>query len=370
MKFIAIRSNIKEAISIIEKASGENQNLPILKNFFIEADDSGIVVVATNLEMAIKHRISGKVIEAGKLTIPMSLFSSLINNIQGDRINFEQKENNLRITADNYNAVINGLPADDFPITPKIKDEEHFIEIKGVFLKEAIQQASSASQFSDLRPELNSILFDFSLETLKLAATDAFRLAEKSIPANFFNIKNGEPFKILVPLKTAHEVSRIVKDDAMVRIFRDENQVLFKTDETELISRLVEGSFPDYSGLIPREFAAEIAVNREDFLNAIKLAGIFGQRNSEVKIAIHENKKAIEVSSGDQSLGENNSILAAKIKGNAPETFFNWRYLADPIKGIKSEELFLGIQEEGNPALMKSTTDNSYFYIVKPILKS
>src|SRR5271154_846262 len=123
MKFIAIRSNIKDAISVIEKAVGENSNLPILKNILIEAEGGNITFTATNLEI---------------------------------------KENNLEIATDNYNAVINGMSAEDFPITPKIKNTESYIEIKNAFLREAIQQVTVASQYSDLRPELNSLLFNFS----------------------------------------------------------------------------------------------------------------------------------------------------------------------------------------------------------------
>jgi len=370
MKFIAIRSNIKDAISVVEKAVSENSNLPILKNILIEAEENTITFVATNLEVAVTHRVAGKVIEDGKITIPLSLFSSLINNIQSDRLNFEKKENTLEIVTDNYSAVINGMPADDFPIAPKIKNTDGYIEIKNAFLKEAVQQVTVASQYSDLRPELNSVLFNFSLESLTLASTDGFRLAEKSIPSNIFNTKTKEPFRMLVPLRTSLEVVRIIRDDEVVRIYHDENQVLFKTDQTEMISRLVEGSFPDYSAIVPHEFAAEIVVERDEFLNAIKLAGVFGQKNSEVKIKIHQNKKAIEINSADQALGENNHILPAKIKGDIPEVFFNWRYLSDPIKMIKTEDVFLGLQEDAGPALLRATTDSSYYYVLRPILKS
>ena len=370
MKFIAIRSNIKDAVSVIEKAVGENANLPVLKNILIEAENSTITFSSTNLEIAINHRVAGKVIEDGKITVPVSLFSSLINNIQSDRLNFEKKENNLEIATDNYSAMINGLSAEDFPITPKIKSEESFIEIKAMFLREAIQQVTVAAQFSDLRPELNSVLFHFSLESLVLAATDGFRLTEKSIPANLFTTKNKEPFKILVPLRTSLEISRILRDEEMVRIYWDENQILFKTDQTELISRLTEGNFPDYSGIVPHEFSAEVVVDRDEFLNAIKLAGVFGQKNSEVKIKIHQNKKAIEISSADQSLGENNNILPAKIKGDVQDVYFNWRYLSDPIKAIKGQDLFLGLQDEAGAALIRATSDTSYYYVLKPILKS
>jgi DNA polymerase-3 subunit beta len=239
-----------------------------------------------------------------------------------------------------------------------------------MILKEAIQQVVVAAQFSDLRPELNSVFFNFSFDSLVLAATDGFRLTEKTIPANLFATKNKEIFKILIPLRTTMEAARIVKDEDLVKLIWDENQILIKTENTELVSRLIEGSFPDYSAILPHEFGAEVVVNHEEFAAAIRLAGIFGQKNSEVRMAIHPNKKAVEITSADQVLGENNNTLSAKVKGEMGEVFFNWRYLADAMKGIKTEDVFLGLQEDAGPALIRSTSDSSYFYILKPILKA
>jgi len=370
MKFVAIRSNIKDAISVVERAAGENSNLPILRNVLIETTSDGITFTATNLELAITVHVSGKVIENGKTTIPLGIFSNLITNIQSDRLNFEKKVNAVEIKTDNYQATIQGLPPADFPLTPKLQDGASYLEIKAAILKEAIQQAIVASQFSDLRPELNAILFNFSLDSLKLAATDGFRLAERSIPQSFFTIKGMEPFRLLVPLKTSQEVVRMSRDDESIRIFHDDNQILFKTDRAELISRLTEGAFPDYSSIIPQKFATEVTVGRDEFANAIKLAGVFGQKTSELKIIVHPTKKAMEVSSADQALGENTYMLPAKIKGDEQETVFNWRYLADPVRAMKTEEIFIGFQEETNPALLRPMGDSSYFYILKPILKS
>jgi DNA polymerase-3 subunit beta len=370
MKFVSLRSNIKDAIGAVQRAAGENTNLPILKNVIIQATDQGISIAATNLEFAITAVISGKVIESGKVTVPAGLIANLVGNLQSDRLNFESRGDNLEIKTDNYTALLQGMPADDFPITPKIADQKHYLEIKGVFLKEAIQQTTVASQLSDLRPELNSVLFDFSLEVLKFVSTDGFRLAEKTVAANLFTAKFSDPFRVLVPLRTTQELLRIISNDDTVRIYYDANQVLFKTERAELISRLSEGSFPDYAAIIPSSFVAEIAVNRDEFLNAIKLAAVFGQKNNELKIAVHPNKKAIEVASADQAFGENTYLLPAKIKGPATETFFNVHYLSDAVRSIAGDDIFMGLQEETNPALIKSTSDESYLYVLKPILKA
>ena len=175
---------------------------------------------------------------------------------------------------------------------------------------------------------------------------------------------------MLIPIKTTQELIRIINNDDTVRMYWDKNQVLFKTDAIELISRLSEGNFPDYSSIIPKSFTTEIIVSREEFLNAIKLAAVFGQRNNELKIGIHPNKKAIEIMSADQAFGENNYFLSAKIKGRSTETIFNIHYLTDVARILPGEEMFIGLQEDVNPTLMKSTSDESYLYILKPIINA
>ena len=205
---------------------------------------------------------------------------------------------------------------------------------------------------------------------LKLVATDGFRLAEKTIAANLFTAKFPDPFHILVPLRTTQELLRVIGNDDTVHLYHDQNQVLFKTENIELISRLSEGSFPDYAAIIPKSFATEISMNHDEFLNAIKLAAVFGQKNNELKIAVHPNKKAIEVASADQAFGENNYLLPAKIKGEAAETFFNVHYLSDAVRSAAGDTVFIGLQEETSPALIKSASDESYLYVLKPILKA
>ncbi|OGY99795.1 MAG: DNA polymerase III subunit beta [Candidatus Liptonbacteria bacterium RIFCSPLOWO2_01_FULL_52_25] len=367
MKVIVIRSNLKEGITIAERAIGENLNLPILKNILFEAEGSKIKITATNLEIAITTVISGKVIETGKFTVPAGIFSNLINNIQSDRLNVEDKKGRMEIKTDNYEASVQGMTANDFPITPKIKETKEFIEIKSALLKEALNQILVAAQFSDVRQELNNIFFDFSTNAIKLVATDSFRLAEKTIASQEFSTNHTEKFSVLIPLKTAQELARILKENEIVKIYHDENQILFKTEQTELLSRLSEGSFPDYAAVIPKEFAAEIVFSREEFLSALRLAGIFGSRTSEVKLKPHESKKVVEVTSADQALGENNYMLPAKIQGKFGEIVFNWRYIADVLKTLKTEDVWFGVNSENEPAEIKSPGDASYLYILKPI---
>ena len=369
MKIIIIKNNLKEALSLIERAVGENQNLPILKNILFDVDQNRITMTATNLEIAITVFVSGKIIEPGKTTIPAATFSSLVANIPTERLNIEQRKTNLEITTDNYEARIQITPTDDYPLIPKIKNTKHHLEIPGDVLRDALAQVVVAAQPSDIRPELSSVLFVYSVDQLTLAATDSFRLSERKIAKQHLKGTIAEPFKILVPLKTATELLRIIRTNAPVKMFLDENQVLFSSEQFECISRLLMGSFPEYENLIPKKFTAEITTSREELLNALKLAGVFSSRVYEVKIRAPQNQKNIEVFSVDQTIGENNYRLPAQITGGIAEICFNWRYLTDGLKTTTGESVFIGLNDENKPALIRSKTSAAGTYVLMPILK-
>ncbi len=370
MKVIIIKGNLKTGLGIVERASGENQNLPILKNVLIETEQNRIKVTATNLEVAISYFVSGKVIESGKVTVPLATFYDVVSTLQTERLNLEKKKYGLEVKTDNYEAVVQGLPADDFPIIPKLKNTEEFIEIKGETLKEALTQTIISAQASDLRPELHSIYFNFLMDTIVMAATDSFRLSEKKITGSQFKTTYNKEFKILIPLRTCQELLRIIQDSDSVKIYHDQAQILFKTENLEFVSRLTDGVFPDYNAIIPKKFDSEVTLDREEFINAIKLAGIFSSRVNEVKLKIPPAKKNLEIFSADQTLGENKYVLPAKVSGEVKETSFNWRYLADGLKTISESTVFLGLGEENKPALLKSTVNSSFFYILMPIIKT
>ncbi|MGB9609108.1 MAG: DNA polymerase III subunit beta, partial [Minisyncoccia bacterium] len=175
-------------------------------------------------------------------------------------------------------------------------------------------------------------------------------------------------FSILIPLKTANELNKILENNENLNIFIDENQILFKTERFNLISRLVSGNFPDYESIIPKNFKCEIVLNKEELISAIKLNSILSGKTSAINLKINSHKKIMEVYSSEQSTGQSKYTLSAKIKGEDEEIAFNWKYLLDGLKNIKTEEVFIGLNEENKPALIKSTTDSYYFYIVMPIL--
>lgn len=369
MKLIVIKDNLKEAIGAASGMKLNDQNLAVLKNFLLSAEDNKIFIKSTNLEIGIEFIISGKIIEEGSVTIPITTFHTIIQSLQSDRINIETKESQTTIKTDNYEAVIQGLPPDDFPIIPAIKESDGFMEIKGSVLKEAFQQVTVASQFSDLRPELYNILFHFSFDELKLAATDSFRLAEKTIPKNLFSATFEESFKALIPLPTIQELIPLLTEEP-IKIYRDEHQVLFSGKNWKIISRLHTGNFPNYEPIIPKEFQTEVVINKGELQESLKLSSVFSGQLQEVNLKIFENQKSLEVFSENQTIGKNAYQLSAKISHPTNlEGTFNTRYITDVLKVVGNDEVFLGFNGETKPVLIRSPKDTSYFYILMPVLK-
>ena len=385
MKLIILKKNLKDGLRSIEKIYAENQSLPILKNFLIESFDNKIKLAATNLELAVTTFISGKIIENGSITIPLNIFNSIINNLQVEKINLELKKDKLIIKTDNYQAEIQGIKKEEFPIIPKIENNKQYIQIKNSLLKDALVSVVNSAT-ADNRPELSGILFDYQTTLLKLAATDTFRLSEKTINNNQFESSFSKNFKIIIPLKTIQEVIKEIQlnDEQKTEIYIDSNQILFKTENTEIISRLINGEFPDYQQIIPKSIEAEMILSAEELINAVKLNSVFSDRFNEIKIIINKDAKNIEVFSASQSVGENKYLVPAKIQKMpdfaAPkadfvlpkaesqmEISFNWRFLLDGLKNVKSENVFLGLSDSNKPAIIKSSQDESWFYILMPI---
>ncbi len=368
MKLIVLKNNLRNGLEAVSKAIGNNANLPIISNVLIKTVDNKVKIIATNLEIAVAAVISGKVIEDGSLSVPHDVLLSIVNNLSSERINLEVKNNNLAISTDNYEALIQGIAESEYPIIPKIKDEKEYVEINGSELQESLNKVIIAAGANELRPEINGVLLVVESSVIKLVATDSFRLAEAKIGEGRFKNHLSEGFKVIIPLKTAEILSKMQKGsgDNQIAIYFENNQILVRTEGVEMISRLIEGKFPDYEAIIPKSVASEVAVSREELVNALKLANSFALRVKDVKLR-SKDKKVLEVYSSDTSLGENKYLIPGKISGEGFESTFNLKYLLDGVRAEDTETIYLGINEDNKPALIKTPNNVNYFYILMPV---
>jgi len=367
MKITVLKNNLKNSLDALSRIVGENASLPILKNVLIKTEGGKINMVSTDLETAIIKTVAGKIMEDGQITVPFSVFNSVINNIQSERIDIENKGVNILVKTDSYEAKIQGMNYEEFPIIPKIGDKEEFIEIKGDILKESIVSVMSAAQISELRPEISGVMMDVDGETIKFVATDSFRLAEKTIYGSEFTNNFERGFKMIIPLKPAQEIVRIITDKDSFRIYSDESQIMVKNDDITLITRLIDGKFPEYAPIIPKNVTTSVEISRNELSGALKLVSSFSPKNNEVVFKIVPDQKMVEVYSADSLLGENKYMIPAKITGESLNVSFNWRFILDGLKNMDSETVTIGLQGDVKPSVIKWPQDNSYIYIVMPI---
>ena len=307
MNIIILKNNLKEGLQIIAGAKKEATHLPVLRNFLLETKNGTIALSSTDLEIGITHKVSAKVVEQGSVAIPYSIFSQIINNIASERINLETKNNTICIKTDNYNADIATAPKDDFPIIPSLKssDKVEFTFPADVLI-DAFSSVISACQISDIRPELSGILFTANDAEITFVATDSFRLAEKKILTKKVNGPAEGSFSYIIPLKTVQEIMRIFSGagNETITIAFDQNQVMISTPTTTLISRLIDGIFPEYQTIIPKDFETNATIEKEDLVSALKLSGSLANRLNEISFKVEKGNNTITIISSSKEFGQ------------------------------------------------------------------
>lgn len=369
MKLIILKNHLVEGLSSLERSISENPNLPILKNLLIKTEDNKIFFFATNLEMAVTSIVQGKIIENGETTIPFHVTNNIIKNLLAERVSLELKNNRFVISTESYEAFLQNEGSKDFPIIPDVKNKNSFLELEVETLKRCLSSAVVATQYSEIRPEISGIFLEISKKSgLVFVATDSFRLSRKNLNPSFFSTEIEETSAI-IPLKTATEALRIFKEEeGKIKIFLEPNQIIFETNSTKLTSHLVDGKFPDYEAVIPKTTPTEIFLDREEFINAIRLVSSFSGRTNDLSLKIADNKKGLEISSASSNLGENKYIVPAKVKGDKVSVVFNWKYLLDGPKIYgKSSEIIIGVSSSDRPVTIKSSSEPDLLYVVMPL---
>lgn len=371
MKITILKNNLKIGLGIVGSAIAENNNLPVLRNVLIKTSGDRIALSATNLEIGVTTNVAGKIIEAGAVSVPFATLYNIISNLQHERVDCEVKQNVLYLSTDNYDAKIQGVPESDFPIIPKPQKPFAAIEVSANTFAEALGQVVNAAQISEVMPEISGALFFDDANTCKLVATDSFRLAEKTILEQQTLKKEGDGFRAIIPLKTIQEAGRIFSGAETVRISFDPAQILFTSAATELVSRVIDGKYPDYQQIIPKATETEVLIEKEPLLNALKLVSSFSGKINDIHLTVDAAKKTLAAHSASQLLGENNYLIPAKIKGpDIKDITFNWHYLVDGLRAIRGDQALLAFNGDAKPAVVRSPGDASYFYIIMPIRNS
>ncbi len=375
MNFTILVKEFKKGIGMAEKITGKNLTLPILDNVLIEALPNFLKISSTDLEVGIQWWGLCKTEKEGKIAVPARFLNQLIGSLPDDKVNIKEKGNSLIVESKNLKTQIKGFSADDFPIIPSFL-KEIYIEIDGKKLKDGLMSVVDIASPSQIRPEISGIYFTFTKDSVKLVATDSFRLGEKTIhlKSGFKNLFEKE-VNFILPQKTIKELINVLPDEEKnVRIYLSDSQVLFETllsnsdhPEINLISRQIDGEYPSYQEIIPKESKTKITLNKEELIKQIKTAGLFGGRTNEVVVKAEAGEKEIEIKSQDSEIGESELSMDSKIEGESVKASFNWKFILDGLSNMKSSEILFELQGGDGPAVIRPIGDASYLYVIMPI---
>lgn len=386
MKAVVLKEKLKTGLKIIERIAQKSLTLPILENVLISVEKNYLCLSATNLEIGINYWILTKTEKEGKITAPAHFLSNFINLLPEEKVVLEAKNQFLNIECDQYENQIKTISADDFPIIPTIKEGE-YIEVNTVPFSQALSQVAEIVAFNQSSPEISGVFFSFQKDHLKVVATDRFRLAEKTLfydQSSKKNILQKQNYSFILPQKTVQELINIFSDKSQplsserkLKVFFSTNQVMFEYPaedansphpQMQIVSRLIEGEYPNYQEIIPKKYETEIVLSKNEFLNRIRTASLFSTRlNNEIRLIADLKQQNLALLAQNPEIGENRSFLPGKIKGEKAEISFNSRFLVDGINNIKSQEIFFGLNGEAGASVLKPIGDASYLYVVMPI---
>lgn len=385
MKFSCTQENLNQCLVVVSHIANKNTNLPILNNVLIEAKETGIKLLATNLEIGIECILRGKTEKEGKFTVPAKIFADYVNLLPKDTINIELKSSDLKIKSNTLKTKIKGIESSEFPLIPKVEKKDPLVISASDFIN-AISKVIFSVAANETRPEISGVFMKIEEDNVTLAATDSYRLAEKKIKLKQKK-QNILKEEIIIPARTLQEVLRILnsfqktldmvpevaaKEDEILEIFISDNQILFVFSGIEIVSRIIEGNYPDYKQIIPDGHKTRVIANNRDLITAIKTTSLFTKSgvyniNLDFKGSSSSKIGEIIISSANSQVGENVSKVQSNFEGENNSIVLNFRYLLDVLQNILSEEIILEITNSDIPCVLRKPGDDSYVYIIMPI---
>ena len=371
MKLEVTHENLAKALGMVARTVGVRSALPILNNVLLKTEKGRLRLSATDLEVGITTWIGAKIDQEGAYTVPAKLFGDYIAAASGKTIRMEQQEGTLRVTTEEGEAAIKGLPADEFPLIPQIEGEPLLL-ISPLRFKEALRKTVVAAAIDETRPTLSGVLLWKEKGELRVTATDSYRLSEAKVSVEKSGRndakKSGGTTKVIVPHRVAQELIRLLEAaDEEVALAVSENQALFKTSSMTLVSRLIEGEFPNYVDIIPAKGTTTVTTATEELLRAIKVASLFAREvGNHITLSVHP-KGSLEVRATSPQVGENVANISATIAGEEQSVSFNARFLQDAVASIGSKETQILLTGKTSPAVFREEGNTDFLHLVMPL---
>ena len=363
MKLECNIEEIKNRISQTERITGKNLTLPVLNSILLVASGKTLKFRSTNLSLGIEIEIPAKIEKEGILAVSGSVLNNtFLNFFQNESVKLEGVDGNLLIQTKKSKIKLKGQPHEDFPTIPRVVGKDFDVESKKLI--DGIKSVYYSASISDIKPEISSVFIYTDEDSLVFVSTDSFRLAEKKIKIKGLPEIGG----ILIPFKNVSEILRVFGEfSGMIKISFNKNQISFSSDDVYLTSRVIDGVFPDYRQIIPKNSTSSAVVLKQDLLNALKLSNIFSDKFNQVNLKIAPKEKVFELSSANNDIGENKTFLDAAITGEGVELGFNYKYFLDCFQSINTDSLSIKLSGAGSPMVISPVSDSSFTYLIMPM---
>ncbi|NLT73981.1 MAG: DNA polymerase III subunit beta [Chloroflexi bacterium] len=372
MKVSCMQANLARGLSVVGRAVATRSTLPVLSNILLSTEESRLKLSATNLEIGINCWIPAKVEREGATTIPARLLSDFVNSLSGEKVDMEliARTQTLHVRCDRSEANIKGIDAQEYPLI-LVPDEDEPIRIGTDELQQMIDRVAFAAATDESRPVLTGVQAELGPESFTFAAADSYRLSVSSMPLD----RGPETqMSVIIPARALQELRRISSDEdsVEVRVAGNRNQIFFHLDSVDLVSQLVEGSFPDYKQIIPQSHNTRTVVSTGEFLKAVRIAAIFARDSANIcQIHVAPNGTAgygrLIVSATSQEHGDNVSELDARVEGPPIDIAFNARYLQEALGVIDTAEVALETRDPTNPGVIRPVGGGDFTHIIMPM---
>ena len=374
MRVSVLQENLAKGLSIVTRAVGSRPSLPVLGNVLLASEESRLKLSATNLELGITTWIGAKVESDGAITIPARTFFDLVNTLAPERVDMEldARTHTLNMRCNATTANIKGIDASEFPVVPEAETDSG-IAVPADTFRQMIDQVVFAAAKEDNRPILTGILAKFDGATLTMAAADGYRLAVRTAT---LESPVSQPISLIIPARTLAELSRIITENdttVYISIPPGRSQVMFHLESVDIVSQLIDGKFPDYEQIIPKQHNTTTQIYTSDFLFACKRSEIFARdaaNTSRVRITPGESNTVpgqMHVMAQSQEKGDNEGVLDAAVDGPGLEISFNVRYLIDALSAIAEDQIVLETNGSSSPGVIKPAGRQDTVYVVMPM---
>ncbi|HEY4513360.1 MAG TPA: DNA polymerase III subunit beta [Candidatus Paceibacterota bacterium] len=363
MKLECSVEKLKTAVSQTERITGKNLTLPILNSILLTASGKSLKLRATNLSLGVEIEVSAKIEKEGTLAVSGAILNAVFSNVSiGDNVVLEDKDGNLLVKTRKSQIKLKSNPHEDFPTIPRVAGKSFGIDSKK--FTEGIKGVYYASSVSDIKPEISSVFIYTKDENLIFVSTDSFRLAEKKVKVKGLEEIPG----ILIPFKNISEILRVFGEfNGAIEVCFNKNQISFSSENIYLTSRIIDGIFPDYRQIIPKDFNTEAVLLKQDLLNALKLSNVFSDKFNQVNLKVVPKEKIFELSSANNDIGENKTYLDAVMGGEEAELSFNYKYFLDCFQSLFTDSVSIKLSGHSRPIVISPASDPSFTYLIMPM---